>query len=412
MSAAVKPVPQVDGSTAQASRFCFILSWPFELTGGVNQVVRNLILEFQKNADRLGEPVALQLGEKPKPSTPDLGIPRSYLQLRSPYIRNKPFASAASFLLHLPLALLRLRRLCRAKRIGVLNMHYPDLEALNLVLLKRLGLFGGAVVLSLHGSDIRSALRESGIARRIWRFMLRHASTVVCCSDGLTEETLQLEPRANIKTIHNGIDIARFSAHADPQFRWPSALAGKRIILNVAQFEFRKGHDILLSAFHRVWSKHENVALVLAGVPGPASETIQNMIRDLHLSNSVFCLGAVPHQKVYDLLKHATLFALATRWRKGEMGEGFAIALLEAAAATLPVVATASCGVGEIIRDGETGRIVPLENDVALADALSEMLDNPGAARVMGEQLHAVVRERFTWRKAAEDYAALTFTRY
>lgn len=412
MTAPAKSISRVDDSTATASKYCFILSWPFELTGGVNQVVRNLIFEFQKNADRLGEPLALQLGEHPKPvGTLDVGVPRFYLHLRTPYIRKKPFASAASFLFHLPGALLRLRRFCRANGIGVLNVHYPDLEALNLVLLKRLGLFQGAVVLSLHGSDIRSAMGETGMARRIWQFMLRHASTVVSCSDGLKDEALQLEPRANIKTIHNGIDVERFSAHADPQFRWPSGLAGKRIIVNVAQFEFRKGHDILLSAFHRVWSTHENVALVLAGSPGPASEAVQNMIRDLHLSNSVFCLGKVPHHKIYDLLKHSTIFAFATRWRKGAMGEGFAIALLEAAAARLPIVATASCGVDEIIRDGETGRIVPLENDAALAAALSEMLDNPSAARVMGEQLHALVREQFTWRKAAEEYAALADSR-
>jgi glycosyltransferase involved in cell wall biosynthesis len=237
--------------------------------------------------------------------------------------------------------------------------------------------------------------------------MLRHASAIVSCSDGLRQETLQFEPRANVITIYNGIDMDRFSAHANPQFRWPPELDGKRVIVNVAQFEFRKGHDILLSAFRRVRSTHQDVALVLAGSPGPTSETIQNMIRELDLSDSVLCLGVVPHHKIYDLLKHATLFALATRWKHGIMGEGFAIALLEAAAAKLPVVATASCGVGEIISNGETGRIVPLEDDAALAAAISEMLDYPERARVMSENLHALVREQFTWKRAAEKYAAL-----
>jgi glycosyltransferase involved in cell wall biosynthesis len=223
----------------------------------------------------------------------------------------------------------------------------------------------------------------------------------------LRRETLQLEPRANAITIHNGIDVNRFSAQTDPAFQWPAELEGKRIIVNVAQFEFRKGHDILLKAFRSVRSTHEDVALVLAGFPGPTSTAIQNLIRDLDLSDSVFCPGALPHAKIYDLLKHATLFALATRWRKGMMGEGFAIALLEAAAAKLPIVATASCGVEEIIRDGETGRVVPLEDDAALAGAIGEMLDHPEEARAMGEKLYAVVREQFTWSKAAEQYGAL-----
>lgn len=389
-----------------ASKYCFILSWPFELNGGVNQVVRNLMLEFQKDKHRFGEPLALQLAEGAKPDDIlDCGVRRAYLHLRSPYVRKKPFASAAAFLLHLPRTLLRLRRFCSLNSIGTLNMHYPDLEALNLVLLKLFGLFSGAIILSLHGSDIRSAMHETGMAKRIWRFILRHASCVVACSDGLRQEALQFEPRANVITIHNGIDVDRFSAHADPLFRWPPEFKNKRIIINVAQFEFRKGHHILLSAFRRVRSKHEDVALVLVGSAGPTSEGIEELIKELHLSDSVFCLGALPHQKIYDLLQHATLFALATRWKKGLMGEGFAIALLEAGAAKLPVVATASCGVSEIIHNGETGRVVPLEDDAALAAAVSEMLDHPDEARAMGEKLHSLVREQFTWRRAAEKYA-------
>lgn len=408
MSAPAKRVAAVRGPASNAPAYCFILSWPFELTGGVNQVVRNLILEFQKDKHRLGEALALQLGEDPKPDDAlDSGVRRAYLHLRSPYVRKRPFASAAAFAFHLPNILLRLRRFCRVNEIGALNMHYPDLEALNLVLLKLLGLFNGSVILSLHGSDIRSAISEKGMPQRIWRFMLRHASTVVACSEGLRQEALQLEPRANVITIYNGIDVDRFSAHADPLFRWPPELDGRRIIANVAQFEFRKGHDILLQAFARVRLQHEDVALILAGSPGPTSTAVQDMIRDLNLSDSVFCLGALPHHKIYDLLKHATLFALATRWRKGIMGEGFAIALLEAAAAKLPVVASASCGVAEIIHNGETGRIVPLEDSAALATAISEMLDHPDKARAMGERLHTLVREQFTWRKAAKEYAAL-----
>lgn len=412
MRVPAKPLSETPGPVSSTPRYCFVLSWPFELTGGVNQVVRNLIVEFQKDREQFSEPLALQLTEQPKPDdTVDGGVPRTYLHLRSPYVRTAPVRSAAAFLLHLPAALIRLRRLCRLNRVGVLNMHYPDLEALTLVLFKLLRLFNGPVVLSLHGSDIRSAIQETGMAKRIWQFILRHASTVVTCSNGLREEALQFEPRANIVTIYNGIDVDRFSARTDPQFRWPRALSGKRIIINVAQFEFRKGHDVLLSAFRRVWTTHENVALVLAGSPGPATAAAQQIIRDLHLSHSVFCLGAVPHHKIYDLLKHATVFAFATRWRKGVMGEGFAIALLEAGAAELPVVATASCGVEEIIRDGETGSVVPLEDESALAAAISEMLDNPEAARTMGKRLHDVVREQFRWEQAAQKYAALAQSR-
>jgi glycosyltransferase involved in cell wall biosynthesis len=374
----------------------------------VNQVVRNLMVEFQNSKQQFAEPLFLELTWSPKGAdTVGPGIQRLYLRLRNPHVQGRAFPSALAFLFSLPATLFRLRRLCRTHRIGVLNVHYPDLEAVNLVLLKLLGLFDGKVVLSLHGSDIRSAIQEIGLGKRIWRFMLRHASTVVACSEGLKEETLQLEPRARVVTIHNGIDIERFSAPSDPQFRWPPELMGQRVIVNVGQFEFRKGHDILLKAFRRVRDMRGDVALVLAGLPGPTTEPVREMIRDLNLSDSVLYLGALPHEKIYDLLKHSTLFVLATRWHKGSMGEGFAIALLEAAAAKLPIVATASCGVEEIIRNGETGRVVPLEDDAALAAAVCGQLDHPDSTKKMAERLHAVVREQFTWQKAAAKYAAL-----
>src|SRR6185437_7580082 len=146
-----------------------------------------------------------------------------------------------------------------------------------------------------------SAFQQTGVPKRIWRFMLRHASAVVTCSDGLKQEALQLEPRAKVTTIYNGIDVDRFSAESDPQFRWPRELEGKRIIVNVGRLEFRKGHDILLKAFRRVRTAHEDVALVMAGYPGPMAELVRNMIRDLDLSDSVFYLELVPHEKIHDL---------------------------------------------------------------------------------------------------------------
>src|SRR5262249_5264482 len=147
--------------------------------------------------------------------------------------------------------------------------------------------------------------------------------------------------------------------------------------------------------------------LALVGVPGPTSAAVRQLISELGLTDRVHIFESVRHAQIYDLLTRAELFVLATRWRKGSMGEGFAISILEAAAAKLPIVATASCGVPELIQDGETGRLVELENPEALAGAICDMLDNPPAARRMADQLYSIVGSRFTWSRAAERYLAL-----
>jgi glycosyltransferase involved in cell wall biosynthesis len=75
----------------------------------------------------------------------------------------------------------------------------------------------------------------------------------------------------------------------------------------------------------------------------------------------------------------------AAPWVRGKIGEGFPVAILEAGAAGKPVVTTRTCGAEEIIEDGVTGRLVPLGNAKALAEAIDELLENRERAHRMAE---------------------------
>jgi glycosyltransferase involved in cell wall biosynthesis len=388
--------------------FCFVLPWSFEVNGGVNEVVNNLMRQFATRSELGFQPLALELCWNPDQLVDSPGdIPKIWIRPHSPYNAAKPLHGIVGFLLLLPARLSELSRIAKRHNIAVFNLHFPDLEALTFVLLRMSGLFRGEVVLSIHGSDIRSAYHLGTGRRLAWKFLLRHASSVVACSDGLREEVLLVEPRCRAVTIHNGIDADRFAAETDATVNWPVELEGCRVIINVASFEFRKGHDILVRAFEQVAQHLPDVRLLLVGKPGPMSATVRKLVVERQLEKRVQILENIPHSQIYKLLTRSTLFVLATRWRKGEMGEGFAIAVLEAAAAKLPVVATASCGIEEIILSGETGITVPLEDSEALGRAMCEMLENPEAARQMAARLHAAVRERFTWQQAADAYARL-----
>ena len=397
-------------SPAAAVGFCFVLTWPFTNAGGVNHVINNLMEEFRSGQSSGITPMALQVeGDEPAVQQDALrsGVTRVFMRLRPPYIAGKGMRSLLAFTFHLPQSLLALRRLAVREKIQVFNLHFPGLEALHFLLLKRLGLYKGEVILSIHGSDIRSAHQGSATYKFFARWILRWAPAVVACSDGLKEEVLLLEPRASVQTIYNGIDIERFTSHPNPHFKWPFEAAGRNVIVNVSAFEFRKGQDVLLQAFREVVKNHPDCVLVLVGKPGPVSGEIRKTITEAGLGSCVFMMENVAHGDIYTLLRHATLFVLATRWRKGVMGEGFALALLEAGAAKLPVVATASCGVEEIIRTGETGLVAPLEDAAALARALTEMLERPSLAHIMGENLYKEVRDNFRWDSAAQQYARL-----
>src|SRR5262249_16342561 len=115
----------------------------------------------------------------------------------------------------------------------------------------------------------------------------------------------------------------------------------------------------------------------------------------------------IPYSHIPGLLRRADVFVLCSRWERGKFGEGFPLALAESGALGRPVVSTCSTGCDEIIRDGETGRLVPLENPAALARAILDLLNDRERAQQLAANLHNLVCERFTWQHAWHRYRVL-----
>jgi len=87
--------------------------------------------------------------------------------------------------------------------------------------------------------------------------------------------------------------------------------------------------------------------------------------------------------------------------------EGFGLALVEASACGLPVVAGNSGGVPDAVRDGETGFLVPAEDPAAFADAISRLLGDPGLARRVGAAGRHAVETYFNWDRVVRDLRAI-----
>jgi glycosyltransferase involved in cell wall biosynthesis len=97
----------------------------------------------------------------------------------------------------------------------------------------------------------------------------------------------------------------------------------------------------------------------------------------------------------------ADAFAIASRW------EGLPLALLEAQAAGLPVVAAAAGGVAEAIREGTTGLLVPREEPLVLAQAMRRVMDDPELARRLGYEAARQAREEWSWERMVSAYEVL-----
>lgn len=395
-----------NGATPR-KRQAFVLGWPLSHLGGVSEVVRNLVQDFQDSGDLA--PLVIEVTEADVPLTvvPDMPVLR--MPLRTPFASGAALKAFLVFCFHLPQLFSRLRAICRRFDIEVINPHYVGLEIFGLMLFRRSGLFKGKLILSFHGSDLRGMIQTTGWRRFLARLLLRGADVLVPCSAGLGEEILLLAPEcaARIVPIPNGIDIDRLMSEPRVEVTLPERFLHRKKLLNVGAFEYKKAHDVLLQAFARVRAAGEDACLIIAGQTNIELEPTKRLIEELGLSDDVLLFRDVPHNVVLALLQWCDVFVLSSRWEKGVCGEGFAMALLEAAAVGKPVVSTESCGVTELLTSGESGLVVPTDRPDLLARAVLTFLADPGDAARQAANLHEVVRHHFTWAAAHARYLAV-----
>ena len=390
----------------------FLIPWSYDWGGGVTNAV--LGLATQCSGDPRYRPIALEYDWGSRSYSEDQwrGFTRVRLRLRAPWAESGTFKIALSYLAYLPGDLYRLRNLIKRHRLVVINRQFPGLDSFNFVLLRRLGLYSGKNIFTFQGSDVRDVLRTRGLTRRLWRHMLRGADRLVFVSEGLKEEFLAFDPAVvgRAVVVHNGVDPESFLRHVDRPLPAQALFDGShRVVISVGGFEYRKGYDLLVQAFESVLQERRDVRLAIVGRSGagPTLNAIRQLIADRGLEAHVTLITDVPHDEVAALVRRADVFVLSSRWRKGEFGEGLPLVLAEAGALAKPIVSSRSTGCDEIIVDGETGRLVELENVPQLAQAILDQLNDPENAQRMGRNLQKRVAERFTWKEAWRKYRSL-----
>jgi len=145
-------------------------------------------------------------------------------------------------------------------------------------------------------------------------------------------------------------------------------------ILCVAHLYPRKGVDTLLRAFARLTT---DALLRIVGA-GPEGERLEHLAHDLNIANRVHFLGHLPFAALVAEYRNAAIFALPTEQ------EGFGIVFLEAMASSLPIIATRVAAVPEVVGDGVTGLLVDPGDEMALAQALEQLLRDPALRSRLG----------------------------
>lgn len=287
--------------------------------------------------------------------------------------QRNPLAGVGEF----ALGIWRLYQLLRREHIDVLQTfsHYSNIV--------------GPIVGWLAGVPIRVSSQRSSLKGApgwlLWLDRLVTNSPLVHIMVAVSEGTRQFSiERQGIKpnkllTIHNSIDAAHFTHILGEQLaplRVALALPDDAlIVLMVARLHPQKGHRFFLQAVPRIQKILPHTHFLLVG-DGELRSELETLTQTLGIRERVHFLGV--RQDIPELLALSDLFVLPSLW------EGLPNAVLEAMAAEKPVVATNVDGVPEVVRDNETGILVPPGDIEALAQAMIRLLADPALRRQMG----------------------------
>lgn len=334
-------------------RIALVCPYAWEAAGGVQVHVKNLATRL---LERGHEAIVLapMTMSPPEPWVRSVGraVPISYRGTVAPIA---------------PLSYRRVRSVLAAFRPDVVHVHEPLTPSASMyaTLVSK-----APVVATVHAYLDRSVAMElaAPILRRIWR----HVTVGIAVSEAAASFLRRVLPDAELEIVPNGVDVGAF-ADAEPRGDLP---VGRRILW-VNRLDAQKGFPIALAAFSKVLTEIPDALLVVVG-EGKDREALTLLTEPARVR--VEMRGAVPNEQVPSYLAAGEVFASPAVGQ-----ESFGIALVEAMAAGLPVVATDIPGYREVVSDGVEGLLVPPRDPEALAAGLVRVLKEPELAKRLGD---------------------------
>ncbi len=202
--------------------------------------------------------------------------------------------------------------------------------------------------------------------------------------------------------VHNCVDVPDLTFSKDQICsikRRYSIRESDKVIINIGHFSKQKAQDDLLKAFRTVANNRSDVRLVIIGW-GTLEVELKKLTKTLKLENKVIFTGKLLRPQVFEVLSITDLFVLSSHW------EGFGIVLAEAMALGKAVISTDTDGSREVVENGKTGILVPIENSQILAEAILDLLEKPDLMIQMGKRGLERVTKYFNCDQYIKGYEA------
>ena len=249
------------------------------------------------------------------------------------------------------------------------------------------------VLATAHRADVLDIPARGEASRRKVAQAIDSIDQIATVSDAIRKATEGVgSPRRPVQVVPNGADTSVFfPIDRDEALRTLGIDVDGPVVSYVGKLVPRKGVMDLVEALGTLSTGSDPPPTLVAAGIGELREDFERRAAELGIADRVHLLGKVPHDRVATVMAAGDVFVLPS------LSEGLPTVICEAMACARPVVATAVDGTPEIVRDGETGRLIPPRAPAALAEALAEVLYDPDKAHAMGERALEIGLETYTW---------------
>lgn len=197
----------------------------------------------------------------------------------------------------------------------------------------------------------------------------------------------------NSIVIPNGVDLQKFQNLRQNQIRAKLGLKDEFIITTVARLEKIKGVEYLIKALSNYRLRIINYKLLIIG-EGSRRQALEELSKKLGLSENIKFLGQIQNKEIPKYLAISDCFILPS------LQEGFGIAVLEAQASKVPVIASNVGGISDIIEDGKTGVLIEPKDSEQIAQAVIKMFSDQNFGKVLTKNAFQKL-EKYDWQNIA-----------
>jgi colanic acid/amylovoran biosynthesis glycosyltransferase len=224
--------------------------------------------------------------------------------------------------------------------------------------------------------------------------LIEAAAAVVTVSDYSARDLKTRFPAsaAKVRRIYNGVNLSRFHP--------PDPGSGIPAIISIGRLIEKKGFADLINACALLTARRRGFNCEIIG-EGPLQEALQAQIASADVKGCVRLVGPQTQAEIALRLSHATIFALpCTREADGGM-DNLPTVIMEAMAASLPVISTPLGGIPEMVEQDVNGELVPERDPAAICAAMERLISDPERARRLGDRGRLIAQEKFSIETSA-----------